>query len=173
MNIEVFSSTWVPILTLIITVVTIIFAWRAIVQNRRVRSYGLVVDISKEYASLEMLEAILLLRSWEREHESSERSFADVFAEIRSTDYEQVKAVDMARRTISHFYYRLYLLYKNKVIKPREISRIMPAGKIAVMLELIQPLEKAMDVNYDEELYAFFEKLVGGKGKLRSFSGSG
>ena len=159
-GLERFSASWVPLITLVVMVVTIIFGWLAVVQNRRLKSYGLVIDITNEYASREMLDAILLLRDWERKHQGSEHGFAEVFADLRQSDYESVKDVDLARRKLSHFYSRLHLLHKNRVASGKEILDIIPAGKIAVLFELIEPRERTMGINYDTEKFSFFENLI-------------
>jgi hypothetical protein len=158
-ELEYFSNTWIPILTFLIALITILFGWSAINHNKKIRLYELVLDITKEYASEEMLNGILLIRKWEQENKEVEKNFAEEFGKIRKSDYQKIKALDIARRKIAHYFGRIYLLKKNGVIKNKEIMKIISTGQIEILIDLIEPLEESIDSNYNKSIFNFFANL--------------
>jgi hypothetical protein len=158
-ELEYFSNTWIPILTFLIALITILFGWSVLNHNKKIRLYELVLDITKEYASEEMLNGILLIRKWEQENKEVEKNFAEEFGKIRKSDYQKIKALDIARRKIAHYFGRIYLLKKNGVIKNKEIMKIISTGQIEILIDLIEPLEESIDSNYNKSIFNFFANL--------------
>lgn len=158
-KLQQFSTNWIPFLSFLVALITIFFGWKAIVYNRKVKRYELIVNITTEYASEEMLAGILRLRSWEEENIKAEKSFSEEFGILRKSDYEKVKDIDIARRRIAHFFYRIHLLHENKVIDKNEIMNIITVGQIDLLQDLIMPLDMAISTDYNKKMFVFFTAI--------------
>jgi hypothetical protein len=123
-----------------------------------------ILQISTEYASRDILEAMKTLRQWK---EINGENFAKAFAEKRRNDLRWEN--DYFRRIISHHFYKIYQLSKSKFIDTEFLAVLLDAGRIDFLLDVLKPIEfqilKSVP-NYDrakqqfaEEMFDFFENL--------------
>ena len=123
-----------------------------------------ILQISTEYASRDILEAMKTLRQWK---EINGENFAKAFAERRRNDLRWEN--DYFRRMISHHFYKIYQLSKSKFIDAEFLAVLLDAGRIDFLLDVLKPIEfeilKSVP-NYDrakqqfaEEMFDFFENL--------------
>lgn len=159
------ASNWIPILSFLLALSTIYFGRKAIQQNRNTKLYEIVVNVTTEYASEEMLQSILMLIKWRDDCRANEVDFGDEFGRIRKANYAQIKDLDVARRKVSHFFSRIYLLHKNNVVNQNDIMGFITAGQIEILLDINEKLEEAINKDYSKELFDFFRLI---KNKLES-----
>jgi len=140
-------AIWIPISTLLAAVFTIFIGWKTIKHYHKIKIYELIINVTTEYATCEMLDGILKLRNFEKEHKDKSPKFDELYGQLRESDYEKVRELDCIRRKISHFFQKIHLLVIYDVVHKKELMKLLTIGQINVFLELILPLEKAIAKN--------------------------
>jgi len=147
--------------TLVVAFATIflVFITNRVVSATRDTIHGqILLQISRDYASDDMLKAIKYLREWEKEHG---KDFVEKFLEQLSKDIDW--EYDKYRRRVSHHFYQIFLLWESRVIRESFITTLVKQGKIDFFLEVIKPLDLAIaqklaDSKFDETKIRFLEK---------------
>ena len=152
---------WViPLLGSIGAVGAAIAAWRAAKQTKNSMLAQILMAVTDSYSSEDMLEGMMILRKWK---DDCGNDFAVQFGNKRKDDYANVERVDKARRRYSHFFNKIKMLDDSKIIGNRFIKRICTADQVLFLLEVVEPLEKEIEVEgnktYDKTIFDFFREL--------------
>jgi len=117
-----------------------------------------LMQITDAYSSDEMLEGMLRLRSWQNTHP---KDWAEKFAEVRNNrdEYPKIEQEDKARRRYSHHFYKIWLLLDRGLVNKSFVKKVAPRGQVDFLLDIIEPLERAIDPNYDHSTFDFFREL--------------
>ncbi len=125
-------------------------------QSRKANEAELAVMLTDIYSSPEMLRGMRLLRHWQRD---KGEGFAGVFALWRETQYHLVEAEDHARRLYSHYFYRIRLLLELGVLNVGYIRTVVQLEQVEFYFDVIVPMEKAMNPNYDRRTADTFGEI--------------
>ena len=140
-----------------------------IITNRNVKAtkdkvHGqILLQLSGEYASSEMLLAMKHLRKWQQDNKKDfVKNFLDELDKNPNWEYDQ------HRRRVSHHYYQIYLLWDSNVIDDKFLKTLVKQGKLDFYFQIIKPLEFAIaqglterkldriKLSFLEETYNFF-----------------
>lgn len=165
------ESRSIVVLNALLVWVTAIYAcltYRIVTAQRASLQAQILTKLLDDYFSQTMLNNMLLLKEFQRKHrEGFDRAFG--LSRVRS--YDLVKDVDIARRCFKSYFYELFFLLETKVVTSSFVKKLVTPGAIAFLLEVIEPLEKATNKNYEKDRFQFFrdlykEELAEGKGKF-------
>ena len=149
-----FSTLVVAIATILLVIIT----YGVITATKDTIHGQILLQLSRDYASDDMLEAIRHLREWKNRHE---KDFVKKFIEELDKDFNW--KYDKYRRRVSHHFYQIYLLWESRVIKDDFITILVKQGKIDFLLDVIKPLDLAIAENlkfnkFDETKVDFLKK---------------
>lgn len=162
------ATLFTAIATLVVAVATIflVFITNRVVSATKDTIHGqILLQLSRDYASDDMLQAIRQLREWKQNYE---KEFVRKFIEELNNDIHW--DCDKYRRRVSHHFYQIYLLRESGVINDDFLSTLVKQGKIDFLLEVIKPLDLAIakdlqlkkldetKVKFLEKAFDFFEK---------------
>ena len=131
-------------------------AWRSAKETRKTVLAQILMQITDAYSSPEMLSGMLNLRKWQQQHGSD---FAKKFGEIRRSDYSKIEQIDKDRRRFSHHFHKIKLLLDSGVVNESFVKKVVSPDQVDFLLELIEPLEEALNPNYDHSTFDTFRKV--------------
>lgn len=114
------------------------------------------MQITDAYSSPEMLSGMLNLRNWQQQHRED---FANKFCEMRRSDYSKIEQMDKDRRRFFHHFRKIKLLLDSGVVNENFVKKVVSPGQVDFLLEIIEPLEKALDPNYDYSTFDTFRRI--------------
>ena len=121
-------------------------ARQSAIETRKASQAALVSELLDAYASSEMLESMISLRTF---FDLNGLRFSDEFQRMRSGDWSEVKEIDHARRRVSHFFGKIHRLWAAGLID-EELTRVVATeGQVQFFREVIEPLEAALNVDYN------------------------
>jgi hypothetical protein len=154
-------ETVVLFLTFLTCLITAYAAWQAKRAAQETRN-SIVAQITSSlldaYATDEMLHAMLLLSEWAKEYGAN---FADEYGQRRGEKYQQVENVDRARRRISHYFEKIYALWKLKLIDESIVRAVASAEQVKFLHEKVEPLEATLNPQYEKSIFDAFGSLYG------------
>lgn len=157
-----FSTLAVAVATIFLVFIT----YRVVSATKNMIHGQILLQLSRDYASADMLEAIRYLREWQKRHEND---FVEKFIEELNNDFNW--KYDKYRRRVSHHFYQIYLLWESRVIKDDFIATLIKQGKIDFFLDVIKPLDLAIaerlklnkldetKVEFLKKTFKFFEQM--------------
>lgn len=139
-------------------VIAAIGSWKSASETRKTALAQTLMQITDAYSSSEMLEGMIRLRNWKNKHP---KDFAQKFAEMRKdpSKYADIEDEDKARRRYSHHFYKIWLLFDSKLIDMEFVKKVATSGQVDFLLEIIEPLEAAINPHYDHSYFDFFRKI--------------
>jgi len=134
----------------------VLFAWKSTKETRKASLAQILMQITDAYSSPEMLAGMLRLHSFK---ERFQENFGGVFAQLRENNYKDIKEIDEARRRYSHHFYKIWLLFDRGLVNKKFVKKVATHGQVDFLLETIEPLEKAIDPDYDHSTFDFFREI--------------
>ena len=110
-----------------------------------------LLDLTARYRAPEMLDALEALRNWERQHGDE---FARKFEDALARGDEGAVAVNRHRRTVTHYFHNVIMLYRLGVIDAQAIRTIIFPFQVEFLLDVVEPLERTR-VGYRDIRYMF------------------
>ena len=153
---------WIALLATVAAIIATKAAIDAAVETRRSTQAQLISGLMDTYAGDEMLHAMILLRQWRAQHGDS---FAVEFQRLRRDDYDRIRSVDLARRRVSHHFYKIYVLQKQGLLSERLVRDVANQGQVSFCREVVEPLEEAIEKSHGKTP---FDALAGLYGISRS-----
>ena len=143
---------------LIIAALAAVAAWRSARATEKTGLAQILTQITDAYSSPEMLSGMLNLRKWQNEHP---KDFATKFAEMRNDkdEYAKIKNLDEDRRRYSHHFYKIWLLLDRGLVNKSFVKKVAPREQVDFLLEVIKPLERAINPKYDHSTFDFFRNI--------------
>ena len=151
--------TWlILVIGLLIAAVAAGAAWRSAKTTEKTGLAQILMQITDAYSSPEMLSGMKRLRDWKNKHR---KDFAKKFADMRNDpdEYPKIKDEDEARRRYSHHFYKIWLLSDRGLVNKSFVKKVAPRGQVDFLLEIIEPLEEAIDPKYDHPTFDFFRDI--------------
>lgn len=131
-------------------------AWRSAKETQKTALAQIIMQITDAYSSPEMLSGMLNLRSWQQQHGLE---FAKKFGETRHTDYSKIEQIDKDRRRYSHHFHKIWLLLDSGVVSESFVKKVVSAEQVDFLLEVIEPLEEALNPNYNHSTFDTFRRI--------------
>ena len=146
----------------LIAAVAAIAAWRAAKaskqsadESRKTAISQVIVQITSEYASSDMLRGMKRLREWKNTHGVN---FAEEFKARLDGKEGDAEELNEDRRRFSLHMHKIRLLSERGVID-QETVEALTMDKTSFFSEIIEPLEEILDPNYDRTTFTFFKTL--------------
>jgi len=154
-------QNWVWVIQLISAIgvgAAAFFAWRSSKATENTGLAQILMQITDAYSSPEMLSGMLNLRSWQKKHQTG---FAKIFAEMRNDrdEYAKIEQIEKDRRRYSHHFYKIWLLSDRGLVNKNFVKKVAPRGQVDFLLEIIEPLEEAINPNYDHSTFDYFRGI--------------
>jgi len=99
---------------------------------------------------------MICLREWFFKHG---QKAAEEFGRLRQEDYAAITEVDQARRRISHFFQKIYVLHNSGYLDEIAVRTIATKEMVSFLRDLIEPLEAAIGADYDQSSFSFLGAL--------------
>ena len=152
---------WVWLILLIgvfVAAIAAIAAWRSAKATKKTGLAQILMQITDAYGSDEMLSGMQKLRNWQRKHPTD---FAEKLGEMRNDlgEYAKIEEEDKARRRFSHHFYKIWLLFDRGLVNKSFVKKVAPRGQVDFLLEIVEPLEKAINPNYGHSTFDIFRAL--------------
>ena len=133
-----------------------IAAWRAAYEAKKALQTQVIMNITDAYATPEMLDAMKELREFEREHNNK---FADKFLEERNKGSDTGNHLDHCRRIIISHFLKIVRMKKLKLVDDSFVKEVAHPTGVQFLFEVIEPLERIINPNYDISVFDMFRKL--------------
>ncbi len=153
------------VLTLIALLLTAVAAWRSASASRRAvgetrvaTTAQIMSSLLDEYQSDAMSKAMTGLRQFERSHRPV---FQDHFLDLLQRSPDSYRPLDAKRRRVAHYFDKIYRLQRAEYVDDAFVRTVVGQGQVEFYLKVIEPLEKAIDLDYDESAFEYFAKLHG------------
>jgi hypothetical protein len=147
----------------IILFFTVIATWRsaraakrAATETQKATQASLIANLLDDYSSPEMLDAMLRLDEFKNLHGEN---FADEFRRLRIDNYDLIHQVDHGHRRVSHFFNKIYILKKLEYLNDNAVKEVATKGQVEFFRNLVEPLEAALNVDYDRSAFESLGKL--------------
>jgi len=146
------------VITAIGAVAAAIGAWRSASETRKTSLAQILMQIMDAYSSPEMLGGMIRLRNWQEAHQ---KDFATKFAEMRNDpdEYAKIKQEDEDRRRYAHHFYKIWRLFGSGLVNKKFVKKVVSHGQVDFLLEIVEPLENAMNPSYELSTFNFFRNL--------------
>lgn len=131
------------------TLATVAAFWAAS-EARRAAQSQLVVSLVTHYASRDMLEAIVKAKAWDGKERILEGGEFDV-----------------ARRVVSHHYQHIASLGEAGFLSRKLLHIVTTQEGVAFFWDVIQPMERHINSEYNRRPFEYLASLYGGEAKLR------
>lgn len=131
-------------------------AKKAAVETRNATQASLIAKIMDDYSAPEMIDALHLLDRFKTDHGSD---YAYEFRNLRKNNYDSIRQIDHARRRVSHFYSKIYVLKKLKYINDEAVKEIATKGQVKYFRHVVEPLEAVINQDYDRSAFESLGQL--------------
>jgi hypothetical protein len=131
-----------------------IAAWRYARETRKTYHAQIVLALTESYSSPKMHDAMKNLR-WYKENTPD---FMERFAR-KDLNESAMSSIDSNRRLYAHYFHRLRILLTTSTIDETFLKRIVSPDQVDFLFEIIEPLDKAANPDYDTSTYEIFRKL--------------
>jgi hypothetical protein len=152
------TDFWIAAGTCVAAVAAVFSAWfsrRSSQDAAKTAQATLFLSLQREYASDEMLEDLRKLRSW-REQQGAD--FVSKWEEQWETNPE-TRSVNESRRRVSHFFGAIADLYRVGLLS-EPLARALTPRDPAILLEIVEPLERQLNPNYNRSHFKTLRRLV-------------
>lgn len=140
-----------------------IAAWQSAKETRKAVITQIILEMVGYYGSQEMLSCMWSLRNWKEDHGIN---FAEKFAEKRRNDYAEIKHIDNCRRLYTHHFLKIKQLLDLGIVNKNIVEKIVSPVQVSFLLEVVEPLEQAINPNYDTSTFDTFRRMY--KDKLNA-----
>lgn len=131
-------------------------AWQSAKETQKTALAQILMQIMDAYSSPEMLSGILNLRNWQQQHGSD---FSKKFGEMRRSNYSKIEQIDKDRRRYSHHFHKINRLLDSGIVNESFVKKVISPGQVDFLLEVIEPLEEALNPNYDHSTFDTFRRI--------------
>jgi len=127
-------------------------------ETRKTGLAEIIIQITDTYSSPEMLSGMIDLRSWKDRHQTD---FAKKFAEMRNDrdEYAKIEQLDKDRRRYSHHFHQIRIMLDSGVVNESFVKQLVSPEQVDFLLEVVQPLEEAINPNYDHSTFDTFRRI--------------
>jgi hypothetical protein len=154
-------NVWIAFWTSVAAVAAVfsaLFSRRSSRDAAKAAQATLFLSLQRQYASDEMLEALRTLRSW-REEQGAD--FASKWEQQWETN-PGTRAVDESRRRVSHSFGAIADLYRAGLLS-EPLARALTPRDSAILFEIVEPLERQLNPNYNRSHFKTLRRLVSPK----------
>lgn len=140
-----------------------IAAWVAALQTRKAALGHMLIELSKQYGSNEMLKSMKVLRKWKKEENiGSRKNFEVKFVAALSLNEPAAMETDIARRTYFTFFDTLRILHNRKILDRDDIEEQIGNYSVQMLFEIIEPMEFYLAIreerDYGHKTFDLFRK---------------
>jgi hypothetical protein len=123
--------------------------YNSITQNKSFKA-NIILNLTDSFSSQEMNDAM--------------KSLKDSVQFLLSGDSQRlpqsITVFDQKRRLITHHFFKIFLLRKNNVIDDKILKTLAQEEDVQYLLEYIEPLETAINKNYNREMFDMYRNLI-------------
>ena len=135
-------------------------AWKSARATRKTTLAQIVIQITSAYGSEEMDGSLKRLYAFKRKYE---KGFDDIFSELLNRPKRELRTyanqLDSDRRRVAHYFHQIRAMLDCKVVDEKFVKKLIKSDQVDTLLDVIEPLEKAKDPNYDHSTFDTFRKI--------------
>jgi hypothetical protein len=146
---------WASCLAALAAFLAALAAWRSARQAKKALNGQMLHHVMDAYSSPEMLEGIHRLLALREEYPTD---FANRFAQNRKIE-PRFQQLDKDRRRLAHWFHKIRMLAETSVLSESFIKKLVTPDQVGLLLVLDEPLEVAINPNYDKTTFDFFRRL--------------
>jgi hypothetical protein len=129
-------------------------SWRTAEETKKLVLAQIINDIRDQFATKQLEECIKELANYRNLHENFEDQFYAGLALSRYAGSEEPELeIDNCRRMYSHIFHKLIILLNTNCIDKEFIKKIIYADEVDILLNIVEPLEKAKAKFLEKEDY--------------------
>jgi predicted PurR-regulated permease PerM len=155
----------VQIITLFLTAISAlgavgaaIAAWFSAKATQSTEEAQMYIQFMNEYGSDEMRDNLRRLRNWYNEQG---QEFAQKWLEALEKGDPKAQEVDRARRHVTFYFYKAVNLLDAGLVSKPVVRRIASVSGIDIWYTIVEPLDKALNPDYDKRSYETLRKICG------------
>lgn len=133
-------------------------AWLSARATKRAAEAQLFSALYSEYGASDMLRALRILRAW-RSDQGDE--FEVEWKRRLDRGDLQAQEVDGARRRVKHYFIHSLRLYEAGYVSKRLLKELGAVDGVNILYDIVEPLEYALNANYDHARFARLRKICG------------
>lgn len=156
------AGDWIAFVSAAVAIGSFIFALAVFRNSSRVLKYQTLAELTREYAKSEMGNHVRRLWDFYKQRNRDPEQVRSVFKNhLKEMDRLQDQSpqllkefggtkLNLARRQVSHFYQRMAVLYKGRLVDPRILYRLWATKDLEIIQEIIIPLEETLLEHHEE-----------------------
>ncbi len=133
-----------------------IAAWRSAKATRKTVLAQIVMQITSAYSAPDMGESVKRLHDWRNKHP---QDFAQLFEKGMREPNNITDQLNEDRRRVSHYFHQIKSLLDCGVVDEDFVKKLVQPDQVDTLLDVVEPLEKAKDPNYDHSTFDSFRKI--------------
>jgi hypothetical protein len=138
--------------------------WRSTRISTRIAQTQLYLKFRDQYSDKVMNDDLRNLRSWKELHGNKfSAKWKEKFIE-RDSD---AIVVDAARRRVKNFFQAIAEIYQDGLISKSLAIRLLEFQGIDILYEIVEPLEEALNRDYNKSKFDLLKALKDGSGRDR------
>jgi len=165
------AGNWINLVSAIVAFLSFICVLIVFWNSNRVLRYQTLAELTREYAQSEMGDHVDVLWNFYKQRNRDKKQVRRVFQNhLKEMDRLQDQSphlleefggtkLNLARRQVSHFYQRMAVLYKGRLVNPRILYRLWTKKDLLIIPEVIIPLGETLIEHHKEELGFEFDDL--------------
>ena len=110
------------------------------------------------FSSLEMYEAMVLLREYTLKHPVP---FTAKFKDDVKSEIGKPSAINSARRLVSTHFDKVWVMCRHGIFEDEQLRLCLTKGQVEFYREVIEPLECVLNMDYSREPFEFFGERYG------------
>jgi len=137
-------SELVAIACLVVAIVSAFFAWRVWRTAEKSLRSQMLAELLRDYEKPVMAKHIQKLWDfWRDSNKDTNKVHSEFLGHLKLTNNE-AEEINRARRPVSHFYQRMAVLHKDKMVQDKLLYHLWSEKDLLIIPEIIIPLEKAL-----------------------------
>lgn len=152
-------ENWVWLIGTFVAAAAAVAAWLAVYETRKAVKAQIVLQLTNEYSAPEMLRSMLNLLSFYNENKNN---FGHAFIQLQKQDSDKFKVLNEDRRRCSHYFHKIERLLATGTVNEGFVKRLIKDaknGQVDFLLDVIEPLEKALNPDCDRSTFDAFRKI--------------
>jgi len=152
-------------ITAFATFLAAVAAWLSARATKKAAEAQLFSIHFAEYGKPEMSHSLRVLRAWK---DDMGKEFTGIWKKARVAGEKRALDVDQARRQVKFYFMSPLRMWEAKFVSKRFLRKISAVSGINILYEIVEPLEFALNPDYDRSAFEKLRKLCGQVGSSES-----
>lgn len=145
-----------PIIVIIIAAIAAGGAWASAARTKKSVLSQIVLQLTEAYSSDDMLKSIGNIKNWKITYGDG---FATRYKDGLKGNGDGALKLNRDRMRCTHYFDRVWKLKATKALQDNQVKKIVLVDQVDFYLTHIEPLEEALNPNYDKSAFDGFREL--------------